>query len=149
MNPGEYPSPLTRISPISFPAVAGYTTVRWRNLQVGHQAAVLAASTLVLRNSGDQSTTLQLKASNTIASGLTNVGSAVTIVPGGFTIIDFSSTKPILEVYCSDGTTTVDGQLKSATTWEIMPLYRSPSYPAVLLGGKSAGPSSGFTEVIQ
>jgi hypothetical protein len=121
MLPGEYPQPLARIAPLNFTAINGYTTLRLRNLAVPILAAEASKSTLVCQNVGDQTVTLQLRGAANVSGSRTNLGSPVTIVPGGgFKQVSFQPTQPILEVACTSGTSTVRSTMESLLNWEVM-----------------------------
>lgn len=123
MNPGEYPQPLARVAPLNFTAVNGYTTLRLRNLSIGHLAPEGVKSRLILQNVGDQTVVVQLQgvANAYISSGTrTNIGSPVTMVPSGFKSVDFTPTLTVLEVACVGGTSTVRAQMEALINWEVM-----------------------------
>lgn len=144
MNPGEYPQPLVRKTSVHCPVVSGYVAARLFSQDFvaptisGSNTSMLVtfenvgntAFSVILRETDDRST-----------SGTRyNLGSAVSLAPGGQDTKLYANRRPYLEVYCN-GTTS--GQLRlqidSQRTWNQLGFDRTdPYYPTSLYQGKTS-----------
>lgn len=124
MYPGEYPTPLPRVTNVNTPVVSGYATARLRAADFpfpqisgleDYKARVIAT------NVGSTTVAFQLKqASDISATGTrTSVGPAISLVPGGRKGFDLVPWLPYLEVH-GTATGNVLIQIDSQTKWEEM-----------------------------
>lgn len=138
--PGEYPQPLSRTTWVQVPMVSGYTTSRLSVTSGRNESLVsgMPDNTVhaVFENtSTTTSFTLQMRqADDRSASGTrTNVGSALTIVPGGRTTATLTPWQQYLEAQCTDGSGNLRAQLTSQVKWEQLAFDKSdPFYPPQL-----------------
>ena len=161
MKPGEYSSPLARVAQFEFPVVAGFTTARWRNLRPGlidHngdgdvESAELETgetglcpnatrASILFRNQGSNSVTIQLVVSDIIGGLRANLGSPITLNPLGVATSNVAVANNILEVSCTSGTSLLSGQIESLSMWETLAFDRTdPVYPRSLWVGKDRAP---------
>lgn len=117
-------------------AVAGYVAVRLNvllSVEAGTQAG--AISRISVKNTGVNTLGLQFKETNDISNeGVrSNLGSALTIVPEGFEVINVTPTKGYVELACVTGSGSVKVEVASSLIWDIQGFSKTDTaYPEVL-----------------
>src|SRR5574343_155982 len=134
---GEYIQPARRRTAVLAPAVSGYTTVRLK--PQGGLVDVASVEEqrvdVLIENTGSASLTLQFQETSDRHPGIsrTNVGSSLTIVPGGHKSATIYPRKAFLEIKTTSGNGSFRAQLDSLIRFDTLSFDRSDTlYPSAL-----------------
>ena len=111
--PGEYPNPLQRVTNVSEVIVSGYVTTRLRVQEGNFLSSVSGKANdkvqVHVENTGADSVGFQIKQTNDITATGTrsNIGPAISLVPGGQQSFEIVPWMQFLEVHGTDS-----GQLR-------------------------------------
>lgn len=146
MEPGTYGQPLTRVANLKMELVSGYTTGRYFvRLALGvsgnptsNPVVSYDLVTATYDNQGTNAVTFQALQTDDLASGpRTNLGAAVTLVPGGMTTVTFTPQAHYIEFKCTaSGPSQIRAQMASQLTWTPLGFSKlDPFYDQLLVQG--------------
>lgn len=135
---GEYGQPLGRTQIIHCPVVPGSVTARFE-VQSLPKTADDELTIAIVENDCDVAAGVQFKECDEHVSGAsrTNVGSALSIVPGGVDSVSISPSKRYLEVWGTNSAREVNShvriQLQSKMRWNILGFNKDDAQYAKVL----------------
>lgn len=135
-NAGVYPQPLTRVTELRVPVLAGLKTARIRcQGTVPHDASdQLALTDVRFVNDGTTQVTVKLVQSDDYTNGpFTDLGSSVTVVPGGQQAASVYPVRRYVELQGLTGTGQVRVTLSSQLRFDEYAFAKTESYyPAAI-----------------